>query len=144
MNSIEQLDPLSDEWTTFMTMPEKLITPSKSLPVNVIHAEPLDTERQNAENEMNHEETDLASPSVKKDEDGTLFEMDLDSVENRTTSPEETDPTKDSSSSSGYKILKESSSYTQKSQAECKLYTDNDQISAQISEPISKHVLRLV
>ena len=142
MNSIEQLDPLSDEWTTFMTMPEKLITPSKSLPVNVIHAEPLDTERQNARNDLDHEETDLASPSARKDEDGTLFEMDIDSVENRTKSLEDTDPTKDSSSLSGDKILKESISYTQKSQAESKPHTDNDQISAQIAEPISKHVLR--
>ena len=98
-------------------MPEKLISPSKSLLVNVVH---------------------------KENEDGTLFDMDLEPVENRNPSHEATYPTKESSPSKKDKIPQESINHTQKSPTETDLDTDNDQISAHKSEPISKHVLRLV
>ena len=143
LNSIEQLDPLSDEWTTFLTMPEKLITPSKSLPVNVIHTDQLDTERQDAMTDLEHDQRDLTIPKVRENEDGILFEMDFDSVENRNVSHENTDPTKDISSSlKKDEILRESISHTQKSPAESDQNIDNDQSATEMAEPISKHVLR--
>jgi len=142
LNSIEQLDPLSDEWTTFLTMPEKLITPSKSLPVNVIHTDQLDTERQDAMTDLEPDQRDLTIPKVRENEDGILFEMDFDSVENRNVSHENTDPTKDISSSfKKDEILRESMSHTQKSPAERNQNIDHDQSATEMAEPISKHVL---
>ena len=137
------MDPLSDEWTTFLTMPEKLITPSKSLPVNVIHTDQLDTERQDAMTDLEHDQRDLTIPKVRENEDGILFEMDFDSVENRNVSHENADPTKDISPSfEKDEILKESMSHIRKSPAESNQNIDNDQSATEMAEPISKHVLR--
>ena len=140
LNSIEQLDPLSDEWTTFVTMPEKLITPSKSLPVNVIHAEQLDSDRQDIIKDVDREATNHAAPKMRENEDGTLFEMDLEPVENRAPSDVVTDPIQEMISSQDDQILKESSTHTP--ETECNLVADEDQTSTQKCESISKHVLR--
>merc|ERR1712223_786001 len=67
--------------------------------------------------------------------------MDLEPVKNRNPSHEATYPTMESSPSKEDKILQESMNHTQKSPTETNLDTDNDQNSAQTSEPISKHVL---
>ena len=137
------MDPLSDEWTTFLTMPEKLITPSKSFPVNAIHTDQLETERKDEMTDLEHDKLELTSPKLRENEDGILFEMDFDSVENRNASHENTDPTKDISSSfQKEEILRESICHTQKSPAESNQNIENDQSANEMAEPISKHVLR--
>ena len=136
------MDPLSDEWTTFLTMPEKLITPSKSALVNVIQAEQLDSDREDVVKDIDHDGANLTTLQIKENEDGTLFEMDLGPVENRALSDIVTDPTKKTFPSNDDEILKESSGYTPTTPTECNLKTDEDQTDAQNCQPISKHVLR--
>ena len=124
-------------------MPEKLITPSKSLPVNVIHTDQLEIERQDDMTHLEHDQRDLTIPKARENDDGILFEMDFDSVENRNASHENTDPTKDISSSfKKDEILRESISHNQKSPTESDQNIDNDQSATEMAEPISKHVLR--
>ena len=79
LNSIEHLDPVTDEWTTFVTVPEKSIIRAKNMPLNVDLAESTielkgkDTEKIGTPEARTNEGT-----NDKNMEESPLFEMDMD------------------------------------------------------------------
>lgn len=140
LNTIEHLDPASDEWTTFVTVPEKSIslTKSSSLDVQI-------TERKNETHTQhittnNHEQiVNSKNTNVKESDDGTFFEMDLEHVETKRlvddTLHVET-PLKDN------EILQEGNENTLKASLECTTLLTEEKIMVQKNEGISRHVVR--
>ena len=77
LNSIEHLDPVTDEWTTFVTVPEKSIIRAKNMPLNVDLAETtIETKEKNTENNVMLETRMNKGTNDKDVEESPLFEMD--------------------------------------------------------------------
>ena len=135
MNSIEHLDPASDEWTTFVTVSEKSLSPAKSLPVNVVNVGEEKTETQHILTN-NANETSKTNYDVKLKEtgDGIVFEMDLEQpVENEVSC---------ANFSNDGSILQESAQCAQASPSESASMLDPDQTDIQKHDVTPKHVLR--
>ena len=79
LNSIEHLDPVTDEWTTFVTVPEKSIIRAKNMPLNVDLAEStIELKGKDAEKIGTPEARTNEGPNDKNREEYPLFEMDMD------------------------------------------------------------------
>ena len=77
LNSIEHLDPVTDEWTTFVTVPEKSINRSKNMPLNVDLAETtIETNEEDTEKNVMLETRMNEGTNDKDIEESPLFEMD--------------------------------------------------------------------
>ena len=128
------MDPVSDEWTAFVTVPEKSISPAKSLPMNVeLVGEKSEIHTEHIMAEEGNEVLRIENTKLKENEDGALFEMDLESVENKVSVD---------NSSKDVAILQESTQHNETLTLEHKSMLGSDQIIVQKSEVTSKHVLR--
>ena len=77
LNSIEHLDPVTDEWTTFVTVPEKSISRSKNMPLNVDLAETtIEIKGKDTERNIMLEARMNKGTNDKDIEESSLFEMD--------------------------------------------------------------------
>ena len=77
LNSIEHLDPVTDEWTTFVTVPEKSISRSKNIPLNVDLAETtIETNEEDTKKNVMLETRMNEGTNNKDIEESPLFEMD--------------------------------------------------------------------
>ena len=136
LNSIEHLDPTSDEWTTFVTVSEKSLSPRKTFPVNFqpgeekiqTHSHHIMTNNGNEPSNSNYDVT------LKEKEDGIVFEMDLlEPVENEVSC---------ANSSNDGSVLQESTEHDQTLPSESTSMLDPDQTVIQKHDVTPKHVLR--
>ena len=73
------MDPVTDEWTTFVTVPEKSIIQAKNLPLNVDLAEStIELKAKDTENIGTPEARTNEGTNDKDMEESPLFEMDMD------------------------------------------------------------------
>jgi hypothetical protein len=140
LNSIEQLDPASDEWTTFVTVPEKSISPTKSsLSLNVLKTE-NGTHDQYITTNNEDQSVNLKNTNRNENEDGIFFEMDLEPLENKEPGGE-TLHVENIPSPYDSEILQESTGNTLTSSSEDTTLLSHEHIVVQKNEAISKHVL---
>ena len=141
LNSIEHLDPMSDEWTTFLTVPERSITPSKAVPQHIQETSEDIFTSHIMKNDDQPEVIDFKGEKLNEGEGETFFEMDLEPYEIKASCKDT--PTVDSSTSTNDdEILEESTLQIETMPSESLSVPENDQIMVQTSEAISKHVLR--
>ena len=143
LNTIEHLDPASDEWTTFVTVPEKSINSTKSLPLDVQMAEGTN-ETHTQHITINNLDQMVISKNTneKENDDGIFFEMDLEPVENKVPSVDETRRVENNPSLNDNEIIQEANDNTPKASVECTTSLTEEQIVVRKNETISKHVVR--
>ena len=138
------MDPDSDEWTTFVTVPERSISPSTAVPLHVQEVSYDDSADTFTQHIMKNNETEFITfehTKVNESEDGTLFEMDLEPYEIK-ASCGDTITVDSSTSTNNDEILEESTARTDITSSECTAVSEHDQRMLHKTEAISKHVLR--